>query len=204
MEARRPPTVASSLFRLPIRMLLSFLSPCSLSDTLVEMPARCFANYALVSKARPVQNFVPRSLLVNSLKSHYNKIPSKLLVDFVPRLLSRTGESVCRHVRVWGRKQGRKFHRAEKRRENLHPDQGGTGDRQDTAGKTGRSSENSSTLLRAPRSHISLEKNNGYFLPWARLSALVEMPTPHARGVAETQPMLSHSVIKNVSVITIF
>lgn len=129
-----------------------------------EMPARCFTKCALLSKTRPVQNFA----VLNSLKSHYNKIPPKLLVDFVPRLLSRTTESL--RWRVWGWEKGRKFHYARKWEEKNYP---WTGNQRPHSGKIGRSSENFSTLLRP---YISSEKNNGYFLP--RFSASVEMKTP--------------------------
>lgn len=69
--------------------------------------------------------------VLNSLKSHYNKIPPKLLVDFVPRLLSRTAESL--RWRVWRRKKGRKFHLARKREEKTIR---GLGARDRRAGKS--------------------------------------------------------------------
>lgn len=128
------------------------------------MPARCFPKYTLLSKT--CSEFLA---VLNSLKSHYNKIPPKLL-DFVPRLLSRTAESLRRRIRVWRRKKGRKFHLVGKREEKTIRR---LGKHRPQDGKIGRSSENSSTLLRP---YISSEKNNGYFL--LRLSASVEMKTP--------------------------
>lgn len=82
------------------------------------MPARCFPKYALLSKTRPVQNFA----MLNSLKSYYNKIPPKLLIDFVPRLLSRTAESLRRRVRVWRRKKGGSFTSSGNERKKLSVD----------------------------------------------------------------------------------
>jgi len=71
--------------------------------------------------------------VLNSLKSHYNKIPPKLLVDFVPCLLSRTAESLRRCIRVWRQKKGKKFYLAGKREEKTIR---GLGSRDRRAGKS--------------------------------------------------------------------
>lgn len=126
------------------------------------MPARCFAKCALLSKTRPAQNFV-----LNSLKSHYNKIP--------PKLSSSTSCPVCFHAQLnpyagvfEDGRRGESFTSLGNGRKKLSVDW--KGNQRPQGGKIGRSLENSSTLLRP---HISSKKNNGYFLP--RLSASVEM-----------------------------
>lgn len=107
---------------------------------------------------------VPYWILLNPTTIRLLLPSSLLLVDFVPRLFSRTGESLCRRVRVSRHeRRGESFTSPGKRKEKTNC---GLERRrpQDGGGKIGRSSENFSVLLRVSRSYISSEKNNGYFL----------------------------------------
>lgn len=116
-ERERLATIASPLFQF-VDTIATFTLVNALYQTLVEMPARCFAKCALLSKTRPVQNFVPCWILLNP--TTIRSLPSSSSTS-CPRLLSRTAESLRRCVRVWRWKKGRKFHLAGKREEKIIP-----------------------------------------------------------------------------------
>lgn len=99
---RAPAATASSLFRLyDTNAAFVLVTVQSVRQTLVET-RRCPQGVSPSTRAckqgqEDLFRISCRARPLNSLKSHYNKIPSKLLlVGFVPRLLSRTGESLCR------------------------------------------------------------------------------------------------------------
>lgn len=127
------------------------------------MPARCSAKCALLSKTRPAQNFVLCWILLNPTTIRF--LPSS----------SSTSCPVCFHAQLnpyasefEDGRRGESFTSLGNERKKLSV--GLEGNQRPQSGKIGRSSVNSSTLLRP---YISSKKNNGYFLP--RLSASVEM-----------------------------
>ena len=141
------------------------LSPSSTHFArLMEMPARCFAKCELLSKT--CSEF--RAVL-NSLKSHYNKIPPQAACRLrAPSAFTHSWilTLACTCLKT------EKGEKVSPRRETKGKNYPWARNQRPQGGKIGRSLENSSTLLRP---HISSGKNNGYFL---RFLASVEMKTP--------------------------
>lgn len=167
--------IVANLF-IPVCRYKCYFHPrhCSLSDAR-RAARKVFREVRARNRGRTCSEF--RAVL--------NSLLNPTTIRFPP-CFSSTSCPVCFHAQVnpyavvyvsKGERRGESFtSRTQKTRRRKKLDSW-TG-KPETAGygrKTGRSSENSSTLLRVSRSHISPGKNNGYFLP--RLSASVEMKT---------------------------
>jgi len=116
-------------------------------------------------------------------------------IRFLPSF-SSTSCLVCFHAQLNPYagvfENGEEGEKVSPRRETRGKNYPWVGKQRPQGGKIGRSSENSSTLLRP---HISSEKNNGYFLP--RLSASVEMKTPRPEILRNENAASSDSFCHN-------